>query len=271
LAPEPTPLNPPAPVEEFPGDPSNWALFLDLDGTLIDIATAPDAVRVPTDLGPLLGLVSRHLNGAVAIVTGRLLSDLDALFAPLLLPAAGLHGMEWRIRGDGEITVAQAETVDAIRGAVEQIAAGRPGILLEDKGKALALHYRHAPEQKNWLTREIETLLASHPGLKAMPGKMVLEIKPAGVSKYTAVRQLMRHPPFLGRVPVFIGDDVTDQDGFRAALEGGGLAIAVAERPDEAASMTLAAPMVVRDWLARLARRLEEETAPEAQARGASV
>jgi trehalose 6-phosphate phosphatase len=271
LAPEPTPLPPSAPIDEFPGDPRNWALFLDLDGTLIDIATAPDAVRIPADLGPLLGVVSRHLNGAVAIVTGRLLSDLDALFAPLRLPAAGLHGMEWRIRGDAEIAVAQTETVDAVRGTVARIAASRPGVVLEDKGKALALHYRHAPEHQEWLTTQIEILLASHPALKALPGKMVLEIKPAGVNKYTAVRQLMRHPPFLGRMPVFVGDDVTDQDGFRAALEAGGLAVAVADRPDEAASLTLAAPMVVRDWLARLAKRLDEETAPEAQARGAAI
>ncbi|MGE0154535.1 MAG: trehalose-phosphatase [Reyranellaceae bacterium] len=270
MAPEPNPLSVPASVDEFPGDPGNWALFLDLDGTLIDIATAPDAVRIPADLGPLLGLVSRHLGGAVAIVTGRLLSDLDALVAPLRLPAAGLHGMEWRIRGDGEVVATQAETVDAIRGAAAHIARLRPGIMLEDKGKALALHYRNAPEQQDWLTGEIEALLASHPGLKAMPGKMVLEIKPASVSKYTAVKQLMRHPPFLGRVPVFVGDDVTDQDGFRAALESGGLAIAVAERPDAGASLTLAAPLAVRDWLARLVRRLEQETAPEAQARGAA-
>lgn len=269
MAPEPNSASASAPVDEFPGDPGNWALFLDLDGTLIDIATAPDAVRIPADLGPLLGLVSHQLNGAVAIVTGRMLSDLDALFAPLRLPAAGLHGMEWRISGDGEVVVAQSETVAAIRGAVEDIARSRPGIMLEDKGKALALHYRNAPEQKEWLSREIDTLLASHPGLKAMPGKMVLEIKPAGVSKYTAVKQLLRHPPFLGRTPVFIGDDVTDQDGFRAALEGGGLAVAVADRPDESASMTLAAPLAVRDWLARLAQHLEQETAPEAQTRGA--
>lgn len=268
MAPEPTPVS--VPVDEFPGDPSRWALFLDLDGTLIDIAAAPDAVRIPADLGPLLGLVSRHLDGAVAIVTGRLLSDLDALLAPLRLAAAGLHGMEWRTHGEGEISVAQVETVDAIRGAVAEIALARAGIMLEDKGKALALHYRNAPEHQPWLTSQVDAVLASHPGLKAMPGKMVLEIKPAAVSKYTAVRQFMRQPPFLGRVPVFIGDDVTDQDGFRAALEAGGLAIAVAERPDEQASMTLAAPMAVRDWLARLAQRLEQETAPEAQARGAS-
>lgn len=268
MAPEPNPLSASASIDEFPGDPNTWALFLDLDGTLIDIAAAPDAVRVPADLGPLLGLISRRLNGAVAIVTGRLLSDLDALVAPLRLPAAGLHGMEWRASGDGEVVVAQAETVDAIRGAVAEIANAHPGVVLEDKGKALALHYRNAPEQKEWLAEQIAILLASHPGLKAMPGKMVLEIKPAGVSKYTAVRQLMRSPPFLGRVPVFVGDDVTDQDGFRAALEAGGLAVAVAERPDEQASLTLAAPLAVRDWLARLARRLDHEIAPEAQARG---
>lgn len=271
MAPEPNPLPATAPADEFPGDPGNWALFLDLDGTLIDIAAAPDAVRVPSDLGPLLGLVSRHLGGAVAIVTGRLLSDLDALFAPLRLPAAGLHGMEWRIKGDGEISVAQADTVDAIREATAAIASRRPGILLEDKGKALALHYRNAPEQYAWLKGEVLALLAEHPGLKALDGKMVLEIKPASVSKYTAVRQLMRQPPFLGRIPVFIGDDVTDQDGFRAALEAGGLAVAVAERPDERASMTLAAPLAVRDWLARLVKRLDDETAPEAQARGVSA
>ncbi len=270
MAPEPTTLSPPKLVDEFPGDPSGWALFLDLDGTLIDIAAAPDAVLIPADLGPLLGLVSRHLGGAVAIVTGRLLSDLDALFTPLRLPAAGLHGMEWRATGDAEIMLTQAETVDAIRGAVAEIARRRPGVLLEDKGKALALHYRNAPEQKAWLAAEVEALLTSHPGLKALPGKMVLEIKPAAVSKYTAVRQLMRQHPFLGRKPVFVGDDVTDQDGFRAALEAGGLAIAVAERPDEMASMTLAAPLAVRDWLARLAKRLDGETAPEAQARGVS-
>lgn len=270
MAPEPTPV--PLSVDEFPGDPSRWALFLDLDGTLIDIAAAPDAVRIPADLGPLLGLVSRHLDGAVAIVTGRLLSDLDTLLSPLRLPAAGLHGMEWRMRGDGEISIAQAETVAAIRGVVRDIALAQPGVMLEDKGKALALHFRNAPEQQAWLTEQIEALLASHPGLKAMPGKMVLEIKPADVSKYTAVRQFMRQPPFQDRVPVFIGDDVTDRDGFRAALEAGGLAIAVAERPDDKASMTLAAPLAVRDWLARLTQRLsrglDPQAAPEAQARG---
>jgi trehalose 6-phosphate phosphatase len=270
LAPEPNPLISPAPADEFPGDPSNWALFLDLDGTLIDIATSPEAVRIPADLGPLLGLVSRHLEGAVAIVTGRLLSDLDTLFAPLRLPAAGLHGLEWRLKGDGDVTIAQAESVEAVREALRAMVQDRPGILLEDKGKAIALHYRHAPETKEWLFEQVNAALANHPGLKALPGKMVLEIKPAAVSKYTAVRQLMDLPPFRGRTPVFVGDDVTDQDGFRAALEMDGVAVAVADRPYENVSMTLAAPLAVRNWLARLARRLEQEIAPEAQARGTS-
>ena len=253
---------------EFPGNPGKWALFLDLDGTLIDIAASPEDVHVPADLGPLLSGISKRLNGAVAIVTGRLLSDIDALLAPLRLPAAGLHGLEWRAQGDAVPSVAQAETVDAVRGALAGIAEAGPGVMLEDKGKALALHFRNAPEQQGRIESEVAALLASHPSLKAMPGKMVLEVKPAAVSKYTAVRQLMRQPPFLGRIPVFVGDDITDQDGFRAALEGGGLAVAVAERPDEAASLTLRTPMAVRDWLARLAQRLEGDIAPEAQAGG---
>ena len=271
MAPEPTTAPSPAVPDEFPGNPANRALFLDLDVTLIDIASSPEKVHVPAELKPLLLDVSRHLDGALAIVTGRLLTDIDTLFAPLRLPAAGLHGLEWRADGEAEVKVAQAETVDAVRGVVAGMAASRPGVVLEDKGKALALHFRNAPDAQEGIAAEVAALLGSHPGLKAMPGKMVLEIKPAAVSKYTAVRQFMRQAPFAGRRPVFVGDDVTDQDGFRAALEAGGIAIAVAERPDAAASMTLRTPMAVRDWLLRLSRRLEGDAAPEAQARGGAT
>lgn len=205
------------------------ALFLDVDGTLLEIAASPNEVKVPAALRNTLELAAEGENGALALVSGRTIGELDRLFAPAVFAAAGQHGLErrdaagrlWRAEADPQLLQSARETL-------RELVAGHPGLLLEDKGFNLALHYRQAPRLEDRVSEVMTSLLAGlRPHYQLKAGKCVLELMPAGHSKRTAIETFMREPPFYGRTPVFVGDDVTDEDGFAAVNALGGYSIRV--------------------------------------------
>ena len=208
--------------------PQSWALFLDVDGTLIEIADAPDAVHVDERIGGLLERLRCRLGGALALASGRSLDVLDRFFAPLELAAAGLHGLERR-SADGSVNRTNgAKVLDPARRELARFAAAHPGTLLEDKSATLALHYRRAAGAEGaarQMMEKIRTSLGAE--YRVQEGKMVLELKPHRPNKRTVVEDFMAEAPFRDRVPVFIGDDITDEDGFAAAQSVGGAAIMV--------------------------------------------
>ena len=213
--------------------PNTWALFLDVDGTLIEIAEAPDAVHVDEGVGGLLTGLGESLDGALALASGRSLDVLDRFFAPLVLPAAGLHGLERRSAG-GEVSRSDGSAaLEPARRDLERFVAGHPGTLLEDKSATLALHYRRAAAAEAPAREAMERARAAlGPGYRVQEGKMVLELKPHRPNKRTVVEDFMAEAPFRGRVPVFVGDDITDEEGFEAAQSAGGAAIVVGLEPD---------------------------------------
>jgi trehalose 6-phosphate phosphatase len=204
------------------------ALFLDFDGTLVDIAPRPESVQVDAALPGRLAAVHARLDGALAVLSGRPIADIDRMLAPLRLTAAGVHGLEVRDDPAGPVVTAEATgALAAVRAVLA--AAGMPGagVQVEDKRVAVAVHYRNAPERGPMVQALLADVVALHPSLHLVAGKMVVEVKPAGVDKGTALMNFLARPPFLHRMPVMIGDDVTDEDGFRAALAAGGRAIKV--------------------------------------------
>jgi trehalose 6-phosphate phosphatase len=233
-----------------PGAPQRHALFLDVDGTLLSIAAQPDGVHVSAELCDLLERLQHRLEGAVALISGRSLEDLDRLFAPLVLPAAGVHGLERRdSRGYCHVPD-ETDGLAALRQPLHDFAARHEGLLLEDKGSALALHYRAAPERRGEAEGLVQDLLAKAPSpLHLTHGKMVLEIRAGGADKGTAIAAFMAEAPFAGRIPVFIGDDVTDEDGFRSVNRLGGLSIRVGDSAATAASYSLPDEAAVQAWL----------------------
>ncbi|HEY5634649.1 MAG TPA: trehalose-phosphatase [Burkholderiaceae bacterium] len=236
--------------EAAPLTGGSWAMFLDVDGTLLDIADAPDLVHVDKGLLRLLDSLVRANEGAVALVSGRSIADLDKLFSPLILPAAGLHGAE---RRDARRNVHRQPVDPRLRQVERELARwslSRPGTLVEDKGGAVALHYRLAPGEEVAARKLIRTVASSlGDDYVVQSGKRVVEIKPSGVSKATAIGEFMREAPFAGRRPVFVGDDATDEDGFLAVRDLGGLAVGVGEREFHHASCRLADVRAVEDWL----------------------
>ena len=236
-----------------PAPSREWCLFLDVDGTLLEFADTPLAVVVGEDLKMLLRQVALCLNGAVALVSGRDIGMLDELFAPLKLPAAGLHGIERRpASGDMRGANFLDERLRSARDSLSAFVASRPGILLEDKGRTLAVHYRLAPRAEPDVRRAVSAAARPlRPDYHVQEGKMVLEIKPRAFTKATAIEEFMREPPFSGRMPVVVGDDRTDQDGFRAVEARGGISIAVGNQIR--GQWRLANPSAVRRWLASIA------------------
>lgn len=231
------------------------ALFLDVDGTLLEIAATPEAVSVPADLRERLRSLSRACDGAVALVSGRAIADLDALFAPLRLPSAGLHGFEHRGASGGcqRRPLPGAAALESAHGAMVRLARERPGLLVEDKQFALALHYRGAPHLEETVLAAMRDIAHSVRGeLELQRGKMVVELRPAGSSKADAVAAFLAEPPFAGRMPVFIGDDLTDEPAFELTNRRQGLSVLVGERPQSAAYSRLADVTAVRGWLAQL-------------------
>jgi trehalose 6-phosphate phosphatase len=226
-----------------------------VDGTLLEIAPTPDAVRVDDDLTRLLTDVTHALDGAVALVSGRAIAALDQLFAPRRWPAAGLHGVERRDSAGRLHRHAPArQRLDRVRLTLLYLAARTPGILLEDKGLAISVHYRAAPEIEPTLRRTLAELAAElAPDYQLLEGKQVFELKPSAATKSDAVRAFMTEAPFAGRRPIYVGDDVTDLDGFAAVERVGGLSVAVGDRVH--AQVRVASPRDVRALLADLSER----------------
>lgn len=201
----------------------DWALFLDVDGTILSFADTPNGVAPSKRVCRVLRRLTICLGSAVALISGRTIENLDRLFAPLRLPVAGLHGLERRDAGGDLHVLGEVQTLEHLRQPFASLAASRKGVMLEDKGRALAIHYRQAPDEAEGIRHEVEDLV--HPSardLRVIHGKMVSEVKPRHADKGSAIHAFMCEAPFAGRVPVFIGDDVTDEDGFAAVnvLEG---------------------------------------------------
>jgi len=235
--------------------PDKWALFLDIDGTLLDLADTPDSVTVPPGLPRQLHSVSLAFGGAVALVTGRALAFADRLFAPFRFPIAGLHGAEWRDPQGVVWHIPVPPLFEELRRAIAAEAGAWPGIVVEDKAAAVAVHYRLAPE-KRALVEELmaRCVKAAGPGWSLQRGKLVVEIRPSDASKGHAVRAFLEEEPFRGRRPVAIGDDVTDETMFDVVnrLNGRSLRIGAAGR-ETAAQASLPSPAHLREMIARLA------------------
>jgi trehalose 6-phosphate phosphatase len=245
-------------VPQDPVDLHRIAILLDVDGTILDIAPTPRSVEVPSSLRQVLVALRERLNGALALVSGRPLADLDEIFAPLRLPAIGGHGAELRTLPDETAVERIAASLDpGLAEALKAIAARHAGVLVEDKGYSVALHYRQAPTQGPGVAREVRRACEAMAGhsVELLHGKAVIEIKSAGFNKGTAVRSLMKLPPFRGRMPIFIGDDKTDEDAFAVMPEFNGRAVSVGRRVAGVGDR-FETPAAVRQWLERLAADL---------------
>jgi len=233
---------------------SESAVLLDIDGTLLDLAPTPREVWVPPGLAKTLNRLLARTNGALALVSGRSLNDIDLIFAPELFPAVGGHGAEMRVTSDSEAVATHAPPMDKeLKRRLAAIARLSPGILLEDKGYSLALHYRLAPHAEKAIYAAVSLIRADLPNapIEVLPGKCVCEIKHSGFTKATGVRELMTHEPFKGRRPLFIGDDVTDESVFGIMPDFDGLAFSVGRRAKGVAGH-FDAPSDVREFLAHL-------------------
>lgn len=235
-------------------DLAHDALLLDVDGTLIDIAPTPESVHVPDVLCEALRRLEDKSGGGVALISGRPLKSLDELFAPLKLPAAGCHGAEIRPRvGAGSAEYDAPRLPDAARAAFADMAGAIDGLRIEDKGFTLAFHYRSIIEREDEIIAAVKAHMKALPaGYELLHGKAIVEVKPEGFNKGTALRELMKHAPFAGRRPIFHGDDVTDEDVFVALPEFGGVGISVG-RHIEGAEYCVESPRDIRRWLLHLA------------------
>jgi trehalose 6-phosphate phosphatase len=248
---------PDSPASNRPPPPlpaADWALFLDVDGCLLEFADTPGGVVVPDGLVDTLAGLARRLDGALALVSGRTLATLDDLFAPLRLPAAGVHGLERRDAAGHVEGPAPPPALQRVAFRAREVAEAHPGALVEPKGAALALHWRAAPAAAKAFERIANDALPTLPGYRLQPGDHVLELRPEGADKGAAIGAFLDAPPFHGRLPVFAGDDLTDEHGFEVVNARGGLSVLVGTRGGSAANHQLPDPPAVLDWLARGAR-----------------
>lgn len=244
-------------------DPSEWALFIDIDGTLLDMAPTPDSVVVPPGLVRVLEALAHRFAGAVALSTGRRVCDADRLFAPLKLTTSGVHGTEVRTSPGAERTMLVSPASPELVEAVTRAASMSPGVLVEPKGAGIAVHYRNAPDAGPMLKLELARIVGDRNDLVLRPGRKVLEIIPKGYSKGTALTWFMGQPPFRGRRPVMIGDDEGDESALLAAQRFGGIGLKVAGEHFSRACADFDGVPSVRAWLAALAGGA---TAPDASA-----
>ncbi len=238
--------------------PSDWALFLDLDGTVIDIASTPDGVSVSSGLVESLSLLARGLDGAIAIVTGRRIAEADRLLAPLKLIAAGVHGAELRVTAGGEIASCAEPLPVSLMAAVTDLCRDWPGVLLEPKRSSIAVHYRAAvPAAGPALEQALQRLLESTADhLILCHGRKVLEVVPKDISKGAALESMAELTAFRSRRPIMIGDDISDETAFDAAVRLDGLALRVAGEHFTKDTAQFESPAQVRRWLAELAQRV---------------
>ena len=231
------------------------ALFLDFDGTMVDLAPQPQAVHVPEPLLAVLQDLTGYLHGAVAVISGRPIAQIDAFLDPLQLAVAGVHGAERR-GADGQLHLLDTHPLDHVEIAARALAAQHPGLLVENKRGSLALHYRQRPELEALCLRAMQDAVDASPGLTLLRGKMVAEAKPGGSSKGQAIEAFLAEPPFAGRTPVFIGYDVTDEAGFSTVQRLGGMGIKIGDG-ETAAWRRLPDPTALRQELeAALAARM---------------
>ncbi|HEY8682456.1 MAG TPA: trehalose-phosphatase, partial [Rhodanobacter sp.] len=224
-------LRRPLSAPPLPANATRWALFLDVDGTLLDFSDDPQAIKVGPSLLALLHALHRTLHGALALVSGRGLTELNRLFGNPRWAAAGLHGLQLR-HADGSFrrfTVSDEQQAHMQR-ATHALAAQFDGVQLEDKQMAVALHCRRAPEQLPALREAAMTALKQLPGYELQPGNLVLEFKPAGMDKGRALRELLARAPFAGRLPIYLGDDLTDEHAFASTNRKHGLSIRIGSR-----------------------------------------
>lgn len=240
----PPTLPPPPPLCD------RWALFLDVDGTLVPFADDPEQVYVSPYLVPRLQALAAAMDGAIALVSGRRVEMLDRMFAPLRLAAAGLHGLQRRRAGEmlADVPGPPAE-LEAIKLQALEFVAPWPGALVEDKGEAMALHWRAAPDAAHALQAFAARAAERLPGYHLQPGNMVVELRPRHADKGAAIDAFLDEAPFRGRQPVFVGDDLTDEHGFRAVNAHGGLGVLVGRRGGSDARCGLPDIAAVHAWL----------------------
>ncbi len=234
-------------------DLRNRAILLDIDGTILDLAPSPRQVWVPTGLRRVLSRLAELTDGALALVSGRSINDIDLIFSPLQFAAIGVHGAEMRTSPDTEPQVRVAPLNKALKRKLATVAELGPGILVEDKGYSLALHYRLAPEEGPAVLAAVVDICAEAPEgtIEIMPGKLVVDVKPVGINKGNAVCELMGYPLFAGRQPIFIGDDTTDVPVFGVIPSFGGRAYSVGGIVADVDGR-FDTPESVRSWLARI-------------------
>src|SRR5215475_3618707 len=260
---EETPETVPVPSSLLP-HLSETAVLLDIDGTLLDLMPTPREVWVPPGLARTLNRLYRRTGGALALVSGRSLNDIDLIFAPEQFPAVGGHGAEMRLEADADAVAAHAPPLDKeLKRRLAAIARLSPGILLEDKGYSLALHYRLAPHAEKAIYEAVSLIRADLPNapIEVLPGKCVCEIKHSGFTKASGVRELMAHEPFKGRRPLFIGDDITDETVFAIMPDFDGFSFSVGRRA-RGVDGHFDTPSDVREFLAHLLDDERDATLP---------
>lgn len=233
------------------GSPRHCAFFLDLDGTLVEIARSPRAVHIPSELPALIADLHAAAQGALALVSGRPIADVDRILAMPQIPVAGQHGVERRdARGRLHRHSVDERALAELRRQFPAWRRRYPKLLIEDKGLSIALHFRAAPALEDAIHRLADDALAAMASrdFQVQPGKMVVEIKPAGRDKGSTVDEYMGEAPFAGRLPVFVGDDATDEFGFRRVNARGGVSIKVGEG-DTVATRRLENVDAVHRWL----------------------
>ncbi len=236
------------------------ALFLDFDGTLVAIADTPEAIEVPSALVALLEDLHNLLGGALAVVSGRQIDVLDRFLAPLRLPAAGEHGVQRR-DAEGLMQEQRAPDLTDVLATANELARVYEGLLVERKHAAIALHYRLAPQLEAVCRDALVRVIDDQPQLELLHGKFVFEVKPAGINKGVAIDAFMQEAPFAGRVPVFAGDDTTDESGFAVVQPRGGIAIKVGSGPSQALHR-LDSPRAVFEWLVQARDLLASPASP---------
>lgn len=231
-------------------DTADTALFLDVDGTLLEIRDRPEEVAAGAELIGMLNSLSGSLGGALSLVSGRSIADVDRIFAPAKFAAAGSHGAEIRLHPLDEVAATAQGLPASVLSRLTEFADSHEGLLLERKSGGASLHYRMAPLLEERCRRLVDHLMTEiGQEFRVIPGKMVFELAPRGHNKGKAIDAMMSREPFAGRRPVFVGDDVTDEDGFRVVNAMRGISVRVGEHRDSAAAYSLASVAAVRRWL----------------------
>ncbi len=243
--------------------PGRIAIFLDFDGTLAEIAEHPDAVSVPTATRDVLARLADCMSGAIAIVTGRPICEIDRFLQPLCLPVAGIHGLERRdADGAHRAAAVDASLIDMLAEKLKRFQESHKGIVVERKSASVALHYRQRPELAEAGMAWAHEAVDGHEGLQILQGKMVIEIKAGKETKADAVAAFMAEEPFAGRMAVFAGDDVTDEDAFNEIARRGGISIKIGGG-ETVAAFRIEGVGAFRQWLSRLADDFENRQLTE--------